>query len=172
MRIRYYDLRLEVAGPASGFATRLDVVELGALTVGDVRFGTEMRMSFGEPGVYHVAVPFSGCFSIQEGRGEVELSTPGRALVFDPARDIHIDTWSADCQALTVKIDKAAVPRRATAGVPQGADAGGSRPLLISNRAGFVLGRTRAPVLGLALSRFPRRQEARRRTASAPLSRP
>lgn len=110
--LHYYDLRLEVAGPASRFATRLDVVELGALTVGDVRFGTEMRMSFGEPGVYHVAVPFSGCFSIQEGRGEAQLSTPGRALVFDPGRDIHVDTWSADCQALTVKIDKAAVLRQ------------------------------------------------------------
>ncbi|AYC43426.1 Virulence regulon transcriptional activator VirF [Streptomyces griseorubiginosus] len=108
----YYNLRLEVAGPAARFATRLDVVELGALTVGDVRFGTEMRMSFGEPGVYHVAVPFSGCFSIQEGGGRVEVSTPGRALVFDPGRDIRVDTWSADCQALTVKIDKVAVLRQ------------------------------------------------------------
>ncbi|MFK4106220.1 AraC family transcriptional regulator [Streptomyces sp. NPDC019531] len=108
----YYDLRLEVAGQVSRFATRLSVVELGALTVGDIRFGTEMRMSFGEPGVYHVAVPFGGCFSVQEGRGDVEFATERRALVFDPARDIHVDTWSADCQALTVKVDKAAVLRQ------------------------------------------------------------
>ncbi|WP_328744754.1 AraC family transcriptional regulator [Streptomyces sp. NBC_00285] len=108
----YYDLRLEVTGQASQFATRLSVVELGALTVGDIRFGTDMRMTFGEPGVYHVAVPFSGCFTVQEGRGDVESATERRALVFDPARDIHIDTWSADCWALTVKIDKAAVSRQ------------------------------------------------------------
>ncbi|MEU9166577.1 AraC family transcriptional regulator [Streptomyces sp. NPDC048420] len=108
----YYDLRLEVAGQASLFATRLSVVELGALTVGDIRFGTEMRMSFGEPGVYHVAVPFGGCFSVQEGRADVEFATERRALVFDPEHDIHIDTWSADCQALTVKVDKAALLRQ------------------------------------------------------------
>lgn len=108
----YYDLRLEVAGRASRFATRLSVVELGALTVGDIRFGTEMRMSFGEPGVYHVAVPFGGCFSVQEGSGNVEFATERRALVFDPGREIRVDTWSADCQALTVKVDKAAVLRQ------------------------------------------------------------
>jgi AraC-like DNA-binding protein len=108
----YYDLRLEVVGHASEFATRLSVVELGALTVGDIRFGTEMRMSFGEPGVYHVAVPFGGCFSVQQGHGDVGFATERRALVFDPARDIRIDAWSADCQALTVKIDKAAVLRQ------------------------------------------------------------
>lgn len=108
----YYDLRLELAGRAPQFATRLSVVELGALTVGDVRFGTEMRMSFGEPGFYHVGVPFGGCFSIQEGGGEVEFATERRALVFDPSRDIQVDTWSADCRALTVKIDKAAVLRQ------------------------------------------------------------
>ncbi|MFF0013816.1 AraC family transcriptional regulator [Streptomyces sp. NPDC005374] len=108
----YYDLRLEVTGRASQFATRLSVVELGALTVGDIRFGTDMRMSFGEPGVYHVAVPFGGRFSVQEGYEDVEFATERRALVFDPARDIHIDTWSADCHALTVKIDKAALLRQ------------------------------------------------------------
>ncbi|MFF7640186.1 helix-turn-helix domain-containing protein [Streptomyces canus] len=108
----YYDLRLEVTGQVAEFATRLSVVDLGALVVGDVRFGTEMRMSFGEPGVYHVAVPFGGCFSVQEGNGDAEFATERRAVVFDPARNIHIDTWSADCQALTVKVDKAALLRQ------------------------------------------------------------
>ncbi|WP_329289292.1 AraC family transcriptional regulator [Streptomyces pseudovenezuelae] len=108
----YYDLRLEVTGRSAQFATSLSVVDLGALVVGDIRFGTEMRMSFGEPGVYHVAVPFGGRFSVQEGHGDVQLATERRAVVFDPARDIHIDAWSADCRALTVKIDKAAVLRQ------------------------------------------------------------
>ncbi|KUM86814.1 MULTISPECIES: AraC family transcriptional regulator [Streptomyces] len=108
----YYDLRLEVTGRSAQFATSLSVVDLGALVVGDIRFGTEMRMSFGEPGVYHVAVPFGGRFSVQEGHRDVQLATERRAVVFDPARDIHIDAWSADCRALTVKIDKAAVLRQ------------------------------------------------------------
>lgn len=105
----YYDLRLEVTGPAADFSTSLNVVDLGALTVGDISFGTEVRMSFGEPGVYHVAVPMEGCFSVQQGHGEAEFGTARRALFFDPGRDIRVDAWSGDCYALTVKIDKAAV---------------------------------------------------------------
>ncbi|WP_343243671.1 AraC family transcriptional regulator [Streptomyces sp. SID13726] len=108
----YYDLRLDVAGPTAEFATRLRVVELGALTVGDIRFGTEMRMSFGEPGVHHVGVPFGGRFSLQEGRGEVSFATGQRAVVLDPGRGIRVDSWSADCHSLTVKVDKAALLRQ------------------------------------------------------------
>ncbi|MHC3472792.1 AraC family transcriptional regulator [Streptomyces sp. 7R007] len=107
----YYDLRIEVIGAAGDFATRLSVVEFGALTVGDVSFGTEMRMSFGEPGVYHVAVPLRGSFSVQQGRGTAEFGTPERALFFDPGQDIRIDAWSPDCHTLTVKIDKYALHR-------------------------------------------------------------
>ena len=105
----YYDLFLEVTGAVPDFATSLSVVEMGALTVGDIRFGTEMRMRFGEPGVYHVAVPMEGCFSVQQGRGDAAFGTPRRALFFDPGRDIRIDDWSGDCHSLTLKIDKSAL---------------------------------------------------------------
>ncbi|WP_406447500.1 AraC family transcriptional regulator [Streptomyces sp. NBC_01613] len=105
----YYDLFLQVAGSATDFLTRLSVVELGGLTVGDIRFGTEVRMSFGEPGVYHVAVPVEGCFSVRQGRGDAVFGTPKRALFFDPGRNIRVDDWSGDCHTLTVKIDKSAL---------------------------------------------------------------
>ncbi|MEV0175840.1 AraC family transcriptional regulator [Streptomyces sp. NPDC050803] len=105
----YYDLRLEVTGPAAEFSTSLNVVELGSLTVGDVSFGTEMRMSFGEPGVYHVAVPLSGSFSVQQGAAAAVFATSRRAVFFDPGCGIHIDAWSPDCHSITVKIDKLAV---------------------------------------------------------------
>ncbi|MCT9078718.1 AraC family transcriptional regulator [Streptomyces fulvoviolaceus] len=105
----YYDLRLEVAGATADFSTNMTVVDLGALTVGDVSFGTEIRMGFGEPGFYHVGVPLEGCCSVQQGRGDAVFGTTRRALFFDPERDIRVDAWSADCHVLTVKIDKAAV---------------------------------------------------------------
>ena len=105
----YYDLHLQVTGPVSEFTTRLSVVDLGALVVGDVGFGTEVRMSFGEPGVYHVAVPLDGCFSVQQGHGDAAFATTRHAAFFDPGRDIRVDAWSPDCHALTVKIDKAAL---------------------------------------------------------------
>src|ERR1044072_2760150 len=56
----YYDMRLEVVGRATEFETRLGVVDLGALTVGDVRFGTAMRVSFGGAGGDHGAGPPGG----------------------------------------------------------------------------------------------------------------
>lgn len=105
----YYDLRLELTGPATEFRTRLSVVDLGSLVVGDVSFGTGMRMSFGEPGVYHVAVPLLGGFCVQQGNDDALFATAQQAVLFDPGYDIRIDEWSPDCRSLTVKIDKEAV---------------------------------------------------------------
>lgn len=105
----YYDLRLEVAGIASEFCTHLGVVDLGSLVVGDVSFGTGVRMSFGEPGVYHVGVPLQGGFRLQQGCGDSLFATAQRAVFFDPGYGIRVDDWAPDCHALTVKLDKAAV---------------------------------------------------------------
>ncbi|WAZ19572.1 AraC family transcriptional regulator [Streptomyces cinnabarinus] len=105
----YYDLRLEVTGTAAEFCTSLNVVDLDTLVVGDVSFGTGMRMGFGEPGVYHVAVPLHGAFAIQQGRDDARFATTRQAVFFDPGYDILIDDWSPDCHCLTVKIDKEAV---------------------------------------------------------------
>ena len=105
----YYDMDLQVVGPTEDFATRLSVLGLGSLTVGDICFGTEIRSGFAAPGAYHVAVPVRGCFSVQQGRGDVVFATTGSAVFFDPSRHIRIDAWSPDCQALTVKIDKQAL---------------------------------------------------------------
>ncbi|MEU6139759.1 AraC family transcriptional regulator [Streptomyces sp. NPDC047081] len=107
--VHYYDLRLEVAGAAADFSTTLSVVDLGALTVGEVSFGTEIRMGFGEPGFYHVGVPLDGYCTVQQGHGEPVLGTTRRGLFFDPEQQIRVDTWSADARVVTVKIDKAAL---------------------------------------------------------------
>lgn len=105
----YYDLRLSLVGPAEDLSTSLSVLDLGALTVGEVGFGTEIRTGFAAPGAYHVAVPVTGCFSIQQGRGDVVFATTGNAVFFDPAQYVRIDAWSPHCRALTVKIDKRAL---------------------------------------------------------------
>lgn len=105
----YYDLRLEVAGAEADFSTLLSVVDLDTLTVGEVSFGTEIRMGFGEAGYYHVGVPLEGWCTVQQGHGEAVLGTTGRGLFFDPEQEIRVDAWSADCHVITVKMDKAAV---------------------------------------------------------------
>ncbi|SBT89706.1 Helix-turn-helix domain-containing protein [Streptomyces sp. DI166] len=105
----YYDLRLQVTGAAARFRTSLRVVDLGPLVVGDVSFGTGMRMAFGEPGVYHVAVPLRGAFGVQQGGDDLVFATARRAVFFDPGYGIVVDHWSPDCHSLTVKFDKDAV---------------------------------------------------------------
>ena len=101
----YYDLRLGLPGRAEDFLTRLSVVELGALTVGEISFGTEVTMGFVEPGVYHVAVPLTGRFSLRQGRGATSYAVSERAVFLHPERGIRVDSWSPDCRVLTVKID-------------------------------------------------------------------
>lgn len=105
----YYDMRLSLVGPAEDLSTSLSVLDLGALTVGEVGFGTEIRTGFAAPGAYHVAVPVSGRFSVQQGRGDVVFATTGNAVFFDPAQYVRVDAWSPHCRALTVKIDKRAL---------------------------------------------------------------
>ncbi|MFD9437832.1 AraC family transcriptional regulator [Streptomyces sp. NPDC060006] len=108
----YYDVRLEVPGRPEDFLTRLSVVGLGSLTVGDVSFGTEVTMGFTEPRVYHVAVPLTGRFSCRQGSGATAYAVPGRAVFLHPERGIRVDDWSADCRVLTVKIEMPAVHER------------------------------------------------------------
>ncbi|MFF3487834.1 AraC family transcriptional regulator [Streptomyces sp. NPDC002701] len=108
----YYDLRLEVPGRAEDFLTRLGVAELGALTVGDVSFGTEVTIDFAQPRVYHVTVPLTGRFRCRQGHGATTYAVPERALLLQPEHGIRVDDWSADCRALSVKIDMPAVHGR------------------------------------------------------------
>lgn len=87
--VAYYDLRLDVTGPAADFLT-----------------------SFGEPGVYHVAVPFAGRFTTEQGRADATYATEQQAVLFDPEYGIRIGDRAADSTVLTVKIDKLALHRQ------------------------------------------------------------
>ncbi|OKI00436.1 transcriptional regulator [Streptomyces sp. CB02923] len=81
-----------------------DVVRLGAVTVGEVGFGSEVRLRFGELGAYHVDVPLSGSIQWRQGAREAETTTPDRAGVFQPDGVTTIDRWSGGCRLLAVKI--------------------------------------------------------------------
>jgi AraC-like DNA-binding protein len=108
----YDDLCLDVVGPRSDFLTSVDVIKIGALTVGLTGFGTEIVASWVDPEVYHVCVPFSGRYTVQEGRADVLYATEHQAVVFDPERGVRVDDWASDSCSLSVKIDKLAVVRQ------------------------------------------------------------
>ncbi|MDN3026044.1 AraC family transcriptional regulator [Streptomyces sp. S.PB5] len=108
----YYDLQLDVAGTSQDFAVSLNVIDFDTLTVGDLRFDTEVRMRFDGSGVYHIAVPLEGYFSVRQGRRAAANSSSRRAVFLDPERGIRVDDWSDDCHILAVKIDKLALHRQ------------------------------------------------------------
>lgn len=109
----YYDMRLEVRGAdAQDFCTRIDSADLGALTVGDVSFGTGIRTSYCEPGFYHVCVPLQGSFGVQEGSAPPVCTTPRKGVIYDPGRNISVYDWAPDCRVIAVKVCKLAVHRQ------------------------------------------------------------
>lgn len=105
----YYDLAVGLTGPESDFSANLGVSDLGPFTIGRLSMGTGVRLSFGEPGYYHLAVPFAGVFNIRQGSGEATWAHSRRAVFFDPEYDIRVGGWSGDCDVLTVRLEKAAV---------------------------------------------------------------
>ncbi|MFJ6698480.1 AraC family transcriptional regulator [Streptomyces sp. NPDC091272] len=105
----FYSTFIDPLGTPGAFEARIDSARVGALTVGDIRIGTDIRMRVGELGSYHVNVPLSGSLAWrQEGRAAA-VATARHAAVLDPAGDTGIDHWSDDCRLLAVKIEPAAL---------------------------------------------------------------
>lgn len=66
------------------FSAAFDVVRLGPLTIGEVGFGADVRLRFGDLGAHQVDIPVSGSMVWhQKGLGPL-LTGPGRAAVFRP----------------------------------------------------------------------------------------
>ncbi len=94
------------------FAARFETVGLGAMVVGDMRCGADVRMRFGELGAYHVNVPLSGRLELRQGGGPPATATPARGNVLDPAGRVVVDRWTGDCRVIAVKVETAALRRR------------------------------------------------------------
>ena len=104
----FYSSTVDVLSPgrcSAGF----DIAHSDRVTFGDLRFGIDVRMSFGELGSYHVDVPLSGELVWRQGRGEPLVATTATAAVFQPVGDTVLERWNGDCRLLAVKIDRAAL---------------------------------------------------------------
>ncbi|MFH8408928.1 AraC family transcriptional regulator [Streptomyces sp. NPDC018019] len=100
----FYANHIDRLRPCDDVGAHLDVMQLGGVTVGEVGFGTDLRLRFGELGAYHVDVPLSGCIQWRQGTGAAETTTPDRAGVFRPDGATTIDRWHGGCRLLAVKI--------------------------------------------------------------------
>ncbi|MFE3069510.1 AraC family transcriptional regulator [Streptomyces sp. NPDC059247] len=109
---RYYTSRMDVVDrERRPFAARFDIVVFGPLVIGDLSCGTDVRMSFGELGAYHLNAPLRGTMEMRQG-GSTVVATAGRALLLDPAGDTFLDRWSGDCRTLAVKVGADALRER------------------------------------------------------------
>lgn len=105
----FYSNFVDMLEPSTSLDTQLRVTSLGPVTIGDVRFGTDLKLRLHELGSYHVDVLLSGRLEWQQGRDEPRVSTETSGAVFQPVGDTVLRRWTGDCRLLAVKIDRAAL---------------------------------------------------------------
>jgi AraC-like DNA-binding protein len=109
-RMFYGPLQVRPDGDGEGFAFRADVVQLGPITVGDISYGTDIRLRTTDlQTAYHVLAPLTGTL-LSRHRGRVVSADPTRAAVFLPVGDIEL-RWPGDCRLLSVKVDRTVLER-------------------------------------------------------------
>src|SRR4051812_12899234 len=106
LQTHFYSNSVDVLQPQPGWQARFVVAPAEVVTIGDIEFGTDVKVKFGELGAYHVDVALSGQLAWRQGAGAPRLATPGTAAVFQPVGDTTLERWSADCRLLAVKIDR------------------------------------------------------------------
>ena len=100
---------LRLIETSGGFAARLAVLQLGSLSLGDVRYGAEIAGTT-ELGSYHVNLPLGGRFTARQGRRRID-GDPGHAGVYRPVGETVLLRSSADCHLLALKIEREALER-------------------------------------------------------------
>ena len=102
----FYPTALDPLTPGARWRARFDVTPPEPVTIGDISFGADMRLRFGELGAYHIDVPLSGTLAWRQGSGDTRVATTATAGVFQPVGDTTLERWSGDCRLLAVKIDR------------------------------------------------------------------
>lgn len=89
---------LSVRHPVPAIDARLNVVKVGRVTAGYLRFGAAVRIRTAEAANYHVDIPLSGTMVARTGLRDPVYSTPETAAVFMPSLPADIDCDSACAQ--------------------------------------------------------------------------
>src|SRR5689334_2805546 len=114
----YGPLQVNPVGDAGGFAFTGDVVMLGPITVGEISYGSDVRVNIADLETsYHVLAPLTGHLRSRH-RGTVVLADPTRAAVYRPVGDIDLE-WPGATRLLSVKVERAALERELDAALDQ-----------------------------------------------------
>ena len=99
-------------GAAVDFAA--DGLRFGRITVGEIGYGSDVYVTTSDlETAYHVLIPVRGAMQGRQ-RGHVVTADASRAVVLQPVGDVEL-TWSADCRAVSVKVDRATLEREVDA---------------------------------------------------------
>jgi AraC-like DNA-binding protein len=105
----FYSNFVDVLSWERRWQTRFHVTHSSTVTLGDMQFGTDVKIRFGEHGAYHVDLPIAGSLAWRQGRSAPLQATTRTAAVFQPVGDAHLEKWDGDCRVLAVKIGRAAL---------------------------------------------------------------
>jgi AraC-like DNA-binding protein len=106
----YQPLHVRAEGDGEGFTFHGDVVKLGPVTVGEISYGSPIRLRTTDlQTAYHVLAPLTGTVLAQH-RGVFAAADPARAVVLQPVGDIDL-RWSAGCRLLSIKVDRSVLER-------------------------------------------------------------
>jgi AraC-like DNA-binding protein len=105
----YPEQKLKILGNSESFALNQRISSLGPLTVGEVAFGTDVRLECGElHNSYHVNIPLSGHIE-SEHRGAHVTADSEYATVYQPEMYTVLPYWSAQTRLLCLKFDRSVV---------------------------------------------------------------
>jgi len=105
----YYSSFVDVLSWEHTWQARFDVAASPTLTYGDLQFGTDVKIRFGELGAYHVNLPVTGSLTWRQGRNPAQHATTRTAAVFQPVGDTCLEKWDGDSRLLAVKISRTAL---------------------------------------------------------------
>jgi len=107
----FYPHRLSLLGASSGFGLIQRVTRVGPITVGDVRYETDVALDFDTTRTsYHICIPLSGWLESRH-RGQLLTSTPAMGSIYRPDAGIATTRWPGGSRHLAVKIEQVAVDR-------------------------------------------------------------
>ncbi|HEV7961968.1 MAG TPA: AraC family transcriptional regulator [Actinoplanes sp.] len=103
----YYPVAVGVPDGLEGFEFDLQVIQLGPLTLGQLRFGAPVTIDAAELNAYHVTVPTVGSILARHAGHEVAAG-PTKAAIFGPGGPVFVrhDPHSTE---LDVKIERRAL---------------------------------------------------------------
>jgi AraC-like DNA-binding protein len=100
--------RLQVNGREAPLDMRLWVSELPNLALSYIAYGTDVSITAPPQSAYVLCLPVSGNVLVGSP-GEWVKASARTGVMISPDRPVYFESWSADCLAITLRLDRAAL---------------------------------------------------------------